>query len=236
MISTTNQVLLVEDQVIASIPKPQVLAVDLDLTLHNVIKHYDHSINETLIHFGHDYLTEEQLEEAGESFISSRDMLSKFLPEDKVDKAVEYYFNHFLMQEIPPKAILPGVKELLYLIKKRFNIPVVGITNSEDFIAKKILRDLKALDKLDYMIGISDDYRPKPDTQMLLKALNVISINPGPHVWFIGDRASDTECAKNAKCTAIRFYHKIKPSDNNADFFTNSHYHLFNIINSKFKC
>lgn len=32
--------------------KPEVLALDLDLTLCDVIKHYHHSINQTIKHFG----------------------------------------------------------------------------------------------------------------------------------------------------------------------------------------
>lgn len=234
--SIDNQILLLEDQVVESLPKPKALALDLDLTLHDVINHYDYSINETLLYFGYRALNAEELEEAGKNFTSSKDMLAKFLPEDKVDEALEYYFNHFLMQEIPPKAVLPGARELLYLIRKRFNLPIVAITNSEEFMAKKILRDLNTLDKLDYIIGVRDDFKPKPDPQMLLKALEFISLDPGPHVWFIGDRPTDTECARNTNCTAVRFYHKVKPVDNNADLFINSHYHLFNIIDSKLRC
>ena len=230
-----NQTFIIEEDQIKTLHIPKVLALDLDLTLHNVIKHYDDSLNETVIHFGHTSLTSKDFEYIDKNFTSTKDTLAIFLSEDKIDKALEYYFNHFLNREIPINSVLPGAKELLYLIRKRFNIPIIGITNSEEFIAKKILTDLGVLEKLDYMIGVKDGFAPKPDSKMLLTALNHISVNPGPHVWLMGDRASDTECAKQVNCTAIRFYHKIKPQDPKADLFINSHYHLFNIISEKVK-
>lgn len=230
-----NKTFILEESQIKTLHNPRVLALDLDLTLHNVVKHYDDSLNETIMHFGYPPLTSKEFEYVGNNFTSTKGTLALFLPEDKVDQALEYYFNHFLSREIPTTSVLPGAKELLYLIRKRFNIPIIGITNSEEFIAKKILTDLGVLEKFDYMIGVKDGFAPKPDSKMLLTALNHISVAPGPHVWLMGDRASDTECAKQVNCTSIRFYHKIKPQDPKADLFINSHYHLFNIISEKVK-
>ncbi len=230
-----SEPLLLEDTHVSALCKPKILALDLDLTLHNVIEHYDETINATLKHFGYHALTLEELKATGDNFTSTKSTLAAYLPADKIDEATQYYCNHFLSREIPTKAIIPGVKELLYLIRKRFKIPIIAITNSEDSLAKKILRDLNALDKIDFVIGMQEGYYIKPDTKMLLTALKAVSVDPGPHVWFMGDRASDTQCAKTANCTAIRFYHKIKPIDQNADLFINSHYHFFNIINTKLK-
>lgn len=215
--------------------KPKILAMDLDLTLHNVIAHYDDSVNETIKHFGYEYLSKEQLDKASNNFINTKDMFAEFISADKIDKAIEYYFNHFLSREIPSKALIPGAGQLLASVKNEFNLPIVAITNSEQFIAKKILRDLKVFDKFDYVIGIKEGNSPKPNPQMLLQALDKVNSFTGPHVWFVGDRISDTQCAKESNCTAIRFYHKIKPEDKYADFFVNSHYQLFDLISAKLR-
>jgi phosphoglycolate phosphatase len=225
--------LLIEDKQVKALHSPEVIALDLDLTLHDVIAHYDYSINETLLHFGYNALTQEQLTDIGHNFSTTKDMLAKFLPDSVLDEALEYYMNHFISREIPSRSLLPGAKELLYLLRKRMKLPIIGVTNSEESIAKKILSDLGMLNWFDYVIGIREGHLPKPHTQMLLASLSIISAKPGPHIWVVGDRASDTKCAKDASCTAIRFYHKIKPEDNNADFFINDHFALYSIIVSK---
>ncbi len=225
------------DRQLNTLISPTVLALDLDLTLHDVIAHYDDSINETLKHFGHDYLTPEELEDCGgDNYTNTKDLLAKFLPEESLAAAVEYYFNHFLAREIPIESLLPGAEELICTIKKEFNLFIIAITNSEEIIARKILKDLNALSWFDYVIGIKEDMASKPDPQMLLIALKSIGVKPGPHVWLMGDRETDTLCAKKANCTSIRFYHKIKPQDPNADLFINDHYDLLKIIDDKLAC
>ena len=221
-----------------SLVSPKVLALDLDLTLHDVIAHYDDSINQTLRHFGHAYLTLEELEACGgDNFTNSRDLLAKFLPEKSLDAAVEYYFNHFLAREIPIESLLPGAKELIYSIKNKFNLFVIAVTNADEILARKILNDLNALNCFDYVIGVKEGMASKPNPQMLLIALESIGIKPGSHVWLMGDRATDTLCAKKANCTSIRFYHDTtKPKDPNADLFINNHYDLLKIIDDKLIC
>ena len=131
---------------------------------------------------------------------------------------------------------MPGFEELIYSVKKKFNLFVIAITNSEETIARKILNDLNALDWFDYVIGVKDGMASKPNTQMLLIALESIGVKPSPHVWLMGDRATDTLCAKKANCTPIRFYHKVKPQDSNATLFINCHHDLLKIIDAKLAC
>ncbi len=230
----SSSVLLLENFHIDALVPPQALAFDLDLTIHNVICHYNYSVNQTILHFGYKELTDLELKQLGGSnFTSTRDLFAEVLPESLIDQAVEYYFDHFLTHEIPPQAVIPGAKELLYLLKKRFKLPIIAITNSDEVMAKKILKDLNLTKLFDHVIGIKEGIAFKPDPQMLLMSLDYINIASGKHVWFVGDLPSDIKCAKQANCTAIRFYHKIDPQDLEADLSINSHYHLFNIINSK---
>lgn len=235
MKSNYNQAILVQNEEEISLAKPKVIAFDLDLTLHDIISHYDDSVNETLRHFGHDYLTKEEMKQVGDNFTTTEGIFVRFLPKEQLEDAVIYYLNHFLEREIPPNAILPGAHELLYLLKTRLNIPIIGVTNADEGMAIKILKDLNVFRWFDHVIGTKEGVASKPDPQMLLVALESINYKPGPHVWVVGDRATDTLCAKNSNCTAIRFYHIIKPKDNNADLFINNHYNLFGLIESKVK-
>ncbi|MEK6734857.1 MAG: HAD-IA family hydrolase [Pseudomonadota bacterium] len=212
---------------------PRAIALDLDLTIHDVIDHYDNTVMETLKRFNHPGISIEELQAKVETTHSIHDILAHFLAKDILNEAVQYYIEHFANISFTKNSILPGAKELLHLLKDRFNLPIIGITNSDEILAHKILHDLDLFRWFDYVIGLKDGYLPKPDSKMLLNALENIKTESGPHVWFIGDRASDTLCAKQTNCTAIRFYNKVKPIDNNAELFVNSHYHLFHIIKSK---
>ena len=215
------------------LPKPKILVLDLDLTLHNVIEHYDDSINKTLTHFKKKSLNNQELEAVGDNFTTTKDFLANFFEESLLTEAIGYYTNHFLNREISVNSLLPGAKELLHLVKTDIKLPIIGVTNSEQNIAEKILHDLNAFQWFDHVIGIKDGHLPKPHTQMLFKALNEISAEAGPHIWFVGDRHSDTQCAKAANCTAIRFYHINKPIDENADLFFNCHYNLYAIMKAR---
>lgn len=226
-----------EAEFLKKLTKPTVIALDLDLTLHDVIEHYDYSVNETLVHFGYDKLTQAQLDEAsGDSFTNTKDLFAKFLPEALLSSAVSYYYNHFLSREIPVTAVLPGSKVLLETLQNKFDIPIVGVTNSEERIAKKILKDLNFFDWFDFVVGIKENTPSKPDPFMLRKALMYVNNVPGPHVWFVGDKMTDTKCAKAVDCTAIRFYHKQKPHDQYADFYINDHLKFVQLIAKVLNC
>lgn len=230
-----SSILLNNPAIDALIP-PKVLAFDLDLTLHNVIDHYHLSLNSTFVSFGFPELSDSELDQfGGSNYPGTRQIFATIMPEELLDQAMKYYIEHFLNSDISPKAVIPGAKEILHLLKKRFKIPVIGVTNSDETIAKKILVDLNLTKLFDFVIGIREDIAYKPNPQMLLMALKHIKMEPGQHVWFVGDMPSDVECAKRANCTAIRFYYKIDPKDPEADLCINNHYHLFNIISSKLK-
>lgn len=232
----SNNILLLNNSIVDKLTPPKAIAFDLDLTLHNVIDHYHFSLNQTLLHFGFHALTDEELEQfGGDNYIGTREIFATILPKDLVDKAMKYYFDHFLNSEMSIKTLIPGSREILYMLKKRFNLPIIGVTNSDETIAKKILKDLHFTKLFDYVIGIKENTPLKPNPAMLLTALNYVKISSGPHVWFIGDMPSDVECAKNANCTAIRFYYKVNPHDPKADLNINNHYYLYNIISDKLK-
>lgn len=234
--SIPSSAILLKNHSIDSLKTPKALALDLDLTIYNITSYYDYTLNKTLASFGCDKLSKPELKKIrGSKFTSYKEIFSNHIGKELAEKAEKYHIEHLLEHEIPRKSIIPGSKELLYLVRKRFNIPIIGVTNSEETLAKKFLKDLNILQLFDYVIGGRENILLKPDPQMLLIGLENVNIKPGPYVWFVGDSPSDTKCAKLANCSAIRFYQKIMPEDPNADFFTNSHHHFFNIINSKLK-
>ena len=53
------------------------------------------------------------------------------------------------------------------------------------------------------MVGSEDTPEDKPSPIPLLNALMPSRLEPGPHVWFVGDSEVDILCAQNAGCTPI---------------------------------
>lgn len=217
------------------LPVPEVFVFDLDLTLHDVIEHYDYAMLKTFRHFGLREVALKELQGVVEQCSTTKEILSAFLPDTQVEEAFKYCVEHFFKREISIKSVLPGAREMLYTIKKHFNLPVIGVSNSEEETSKKILRDLGMFKWFDHVVGIKDGNLPKPNTQMLIKGLQLINEQPGPHVWFVGDRGSDTKCARDANCTAVRYYHKKQPHDANADIFIDCHFKFSAILKDKIK-
>ena len=97
MINKNSEILLIEDRHLDTLAKPEILIFDLDLTLHDVIAHYDHSVNETLMHFGHRSLSDQEMQIAcGDNFTSAKELFTDLLSIKQADDAVEFYINHFL--------------------------------------------------------------------------------------------------------------------------------------------
>ncbi len=55
------------------------------------------------------------------------------------------------------------------------------------------------------LVGADDAARDKPHPDPVHLALEGSNIQPGEHVWFIGDTVIDLECAQNTQCTPVLY-------------------------------
>ena len=213
------------------LPLPKIAAFDLDKTVHDIIALYEKLVNETRIYMGKEpWLDEDFRDLHHNGFISNEISFAKMFP-GRGQKALEFYYHRFHQMSIPKDAILPGASFLLYRMKHLYNIKLIGVTNSEQHMAKKALRDLGIFNMFDSITGPKGNRKLKPETDLLLIGLNKIGQNPSKNVWFIGDSPSDTICAKDANCTGIRFYSTYdKPIDHNADAYYNCHFQLEKVV------
>ncbi len=53
------------------------------------------------------------------------------------------------------------------------------------------------------VVGANDCARDKPAPDPVYRALEGSGIAAGPEVWFVGDTATDIECARNAGCVPV---------------------------------
>jgi phosphoglycolate phosphatase len=211
--------------------KPLVVALDLDETIHDVIEVYENAFNLTRQHLGMEPLSKQQIDLLHKDGYKRTSETYNIVFGERATEALKYYYNTLHMNYIPEDYVFPGAKEMLAGIKSR-GVHLIAVTNSDQHIAKKILRDIKLFDFFDSVTGVKPDRVLKPDPELLRIGLKKIGQEPGKHVWFMGDSATDTQCAKITGCTAIRYYHqhKQKPEDLNADAFFTCHFEFLAAI------
>lgn len=223
-----------EEEIIAKyghLPVPKVAAFDLDNTLHDIIELYEKIFNQTREYMGLDFWVDEDFREVHKNGFVENKILFKQCFGSETEEALKYYYHCYYSCTIPSDRLLPGVTYMLYRLKEVHKIKVIGVTNAEQHMAKKALRDLGIFDMFDSITGPKGNRKLKPETELLIIGLAKIGEVCSQNIWFTGDAHTDTICARNAGCTAIRFYHGNKPPiDNFADLFCNSHFALEKII------
>ena len=204
---------------------PKIAAFDLDLTLHDIIAVYQDAFNNALIFMGRRPWNNEDFYEFHQNgFISNQEAFAILFAE-KAQTAKKIFYDHYYQRNISYETIIPGASFMLYRLKYVFGLKVIGVTNQEQHMAKKALRDLGIFNLFDSITGPKGNRKLKPEIELLLIGLNKIAKKPDKSVWFAGDSDTDTICAKDANCTGIRYYHGAnKPEDKNADAFYNCHF------------
>lgn len=210
---------------------PRIIAFDLDMTLHDIIEFYEENVNKTRIYMGLNKWTDKDFRELHkEGYINNKDSFKMMFGDDS-NTALQYYYDLFHNTPIPQDRVFPGVRYMLDRIKNKYNLKIIGVTNSEQHIAKKVLRDLNLFTIFDSITGPKGNRKPKPETELLQIGLNKIGESFANDIWLIGDSSTDTMCASKAGCVGIRFYQgEVKPADENADAFCNCHFKFEKII------
>ena len=217
-----------------NLAKPEVIALDLDRTVHDVIEVYQSAFNLTRQHFGLETMTIDEIEELHREAYRPTEEIFAHTMYDKANEAIEYYYNHLHMRDIAEEYVIPGAKELLEGVRAH-NIPIIAVTNSEQHIAKKILRDVKLFSLFDSITGVKPGRNLKPNPELLILGLAKINKKPSKHIWFMGDDRTDTICAQETGCTGIRYYRHEKPKDENADAFFSCHLEFLSAIEYFYK-
>jgi phosphoglycolate phosphatase-like HAD superfamily hydrolase len=203
--------------------RPEVVALDLDRTIHDVIEVYQSAFNLTRQHFGYDAMSIDEIEDLHKEAYKPTSEVFKYTMREKAEEALSYYYDTLHIRDIAEDYIIPGAREMLEGIKKH-KIPLIAVTNSEQHIAKKILRDVKLFGLFDSITGVKPGRNLKPNPELLVLGLSKIKAQPSKNVWFMGDDKTDTICAKITGCTGIRYYRDEKPEDPNADAFFSCHF------------
>jgi 3-amino-5-hydroxybenzoic acid synthesis related protein len=97
--------------------------------------------------------------------------------------------------------LFPGVRELLGLLRDR-HIGLAVATGKSGERARALLDGLGVLELFDHVIGSDEVARPKPAPDIVLRALDLLHLEPADAV-MVGDAVTDLASAQGAGVTAI---------------------------------
>lgn len=141
--------------------------------------------------------------------ISRTDIFEVLFGEDDEAKRIAHrsfqkhyrkYFGSALPFEPKVRQVLQGLRHL--------GLPLGVITNRDrEFFTREVANvggdDWSAL--FDITVCGDDTPRRKPHTDQLNHAIDGMSAQPGPGVWYVGDSTTDTIAAKTAGITSVFF-------------------------------
>ncbi len=122
---------------------------------------------------------------------------------DIVTDCLERFRQFYAENLIEHASIFPGVREFL----ESQAIPAAVISNKPETFVRGILEGLDLASHFLLMWGKDSTHHPKPEPGVILEALSVLAMPPGPGILFIGDSPVDIEAGKSAGCTTIGITH-----------------------------
>jgi phosphoglycolate phosphatase len=122
------------------------------------------------------------------------------LTESELSNAVTLFRFHLSNIKLSENDLYGGVPEILQMLAEK-GIKLGVATNKPTALAIQSLSDSGIHDYFDFIVG-ADNSPPKPDPAIVLKCLELMSINQHEAV-MIGDRIEDVHAAKAAKVLAI---------------------------------
>ncbi|MDE1870514.1 MAG: HAD family hydrolase [Candidatus Micrarchaeota archaeon] len=131
------------------------------------------------------------------------DIFRALTPEGKWNLAEELskaYRERYVLESDKGLTIFDGVEQALDMLKER-DIEIGIVTNKVEGVAL-LLKKIGLYERFKIIISPSNELRPKPYPDMLLRALEVAKVNAN-RAAYVGDTAIDVNSAKNAKITSI---------------------------------
>jgi phosphoglycolate phosphatase len=193
---------------------PRAVIFDWDNTLVDTWPVIHDSMNATLIAMDKPPWTIEQTRER------VRRALREDFPDrfgDRWEEARDIFYQRFRDIHLERLAVLPGAEELLETIKGQGTY--LGVVSNK--MGDHLRREADHLGWNHFfgkMIGAMDAPKDKPAPETVLMALAGSGIEPGPHVWFVGDTGIDLECGQNAGCSKI-LIREASPQDGEFEGF-----------------
>lgn len=121
---------------------------------------------------------------------------------DRWTEAREIYHAEFEARHLDMLRPLPGAEELLAVLSG--NGIYMGVVSNKT--GRFLRAEAEALGWTRYfgrLVGATDAPADKPAIDPVRMALEPAGLEPGPHVWFVGDADVDMQCAHGANCLPL---------------------------------
>lgn len=118
------------------------------------------------------------------------------------EKAREVFYAHFRARHLDGVHKLVGADDLLQLLQEH-GVKLAVCSNKNGELLRREVKKVGWTQHFSSVIGAQDAEKDKPDAapaRLILQANNLLA---GPHVWFVGDTATDMMCASRAGCLAV---------------------------------
>ena len=175
---------------------------DLDGTLIDNRDAIVHAYNEMLAEFGYKSPPVEWVyTRIGLPLEGTFKILSNNAGDDVVNRMIDSFRDHYVRECDNGVRMLDGAKELLaYLKDNRFKVALA--TTKGDAGAKELLRRMRIDHFFDIAVGLTKEFRPKPDPSMLLYIMDRLSVDRS-RTMFVGDTPVDVAAARNARVKSV---------------------------------
>ena len=176
---------------------------DLDGTVTDTVADILDAMNDMLVKFGFDTISEEQMKNnlGGSSEEIVALSIGKEIERGKLLECVDYYARTYIENNSPKTTVFNGVKEVVAELKNR-GYKLAVLSNKPDVeIAPIFERIIKPLG-FDLVVGLSDEVKPKPNPEATLNILKNWDVLP-ENAYFVGDGETDVITAINANIKVV---------------------------------
>ncbi len=188
-----------ESNQVATLPKPKALLFDWDGTLVDSHPVLAAAMNHTLESFGREPWTYKQWEDwLG---LSARDAFPREFG-DEWEKARQTYLDAYGRLHLERIQLIEGAASLIGALVDSA-IPMSVVSNKTGHYLRKEVGHFAWASTFAALIGSGDSARDKPAPDPVYDALKALTLDPGEHIWFIGDNDVDVMCGRAAGCTTI---------------------------------
>jgi phosphoglycolate phosphatase len=124
---------------------------------------------------------------------------------DRWEEARQIYMSHFETIHLDRICPLPGCLDVLEGLAGE-GIYLGIVSNKTGDVLRREAEHLGWSRLFGAIVGAGDAAQDKPAPEPVLLALAPGGIAPGEDVWFVGDTATDLECAIAASCVPVLLY------------------------------
>lgn len=185
-----------------TLTQPKAVLFDWDNTLVDTWPKLHKSLNETLNEFGKPEWTLDEVKQRAHK--SSKDAFPIIFG-DRSKDAMEFFYHLYKVKyahEILPP--LPHALSILTALKQK-NIKAGIVSNKEGNTLRQEIKESGWDIYFDCIIGSRDASQDKPHPEPVYMALDMLNLEKGNHIWFVGDTPVDIECAHHSNCTPILY-------------------------------